>query len=295
MTIIKNLHPPVVAPEWFDRAIEHTPESYFFYHNDVKLHYLQWHDQHSANNDQKPVLLFLHGFRGHARWWSFIAPFFTSKYSVYALDFSGMGDSGSSHYHADNHAEEILAFIEHLSLSSITVVGHSFGGGRAFRAAARQPQHFKKIIAIDSHITFSDDQLGTDPAPQLAAKFYSSKDIGLSRFRLVPAQSEQQAYLVDYIAKYSLKAIADQWTWKFDPALLVDDITSSNGEEILAAVHCQVDYIYCDQSAVVSRPRAEKIQRYLANPGHFIVVPGGHHHLMVSQPVALICTLQALL
>ena len=289
----ENTKSAVVSPEWFNRAIEHSGTSDYFNHGGVNLHYLNWNRDDSK---EKPTLVFAHGFRGHARWWAFVAPFFTEYYHVYALDFSGMGDSDDSPvYSPDSHAEEILAFIEHLGVPSVTVVAHSFGGGRTFRAAAKQPAMFKQIIAVDSHITFEDDDIGIDPSPQNKTKCYESLNDGLLRFRLTPKQASEENYLVEYIGRNSLKAMGKQWTWKFDPKLLVEKVTSTNGAEILGKITCPVDYIYAGDSVVVSRERANRIFDSLANPGRFICVPGGHHHLMVSHPVTLISTLQALL
>lgn len=77
------------APEWFLRAIASTPGSYFADDHGTRIHYLAW----NAHETHKPTLLFAHGFRGHAHWWDFIAPYFTDRFRVAALDFAGMGDS----------------------------------------------------------------------------------------------------------------------------------------------------------------------------------------------------------
>ena len=60
---------------------------------DHVTHYLEWGDPSNAR-----VMLLLHGFRGHAHWWDFVAPWFAAEYRVIAIDFGGMGDSsfGSS-------------------------------------------------------------------------------------------------------------------------------------------------------------------------------------------------------
>jgi pimeloyl-ACP methyl ester carboxylesterase len=60
------------APEWFTRAIAAPAESRFTEVDGTPIHYLSW----NAADTHKPALLFAHGFRAHARWWSFIAPFF---------------------------------------------------------------------------------------------------------------------------------------------------------------------------------------------------------------------------
>ena len=84
------------VPEWFTKAIAQPAESCFVDVGGSPVHYLSW----NAADTQKPGLLFAHGFRAHARWWSFIAPFLLSRFRVVAIDFPGMGDSAArSEYH----------------------------------------------------------------------------------------------------------------------------------------------------------------------------------------------------
>ena len=75
------------APEWFEWAVSRPRASHFADADGTRIHYASW----NAGDTGKPGLLFLHGFLGHSHWWDFIAPFFTDRFRVYALDFSGMG------------------------------------------------------------------------------------------------------------------------------------------------------------------------------------------------------------
>jgi len=289
----------VRAPQWFANACAFTPDSNYFDYQGARIHYLSWNDKHQSHNakgHEKPVLLFCHGFRGHSYWWSFVAPFFIEHYKVYALDFSGMGDSGFREtYDANIHVDEILAFIEHLGVLKVSLVAHSYAGGRSFRAAQKKPAVFEKIIAIDSYLGFEGDTYDTDPVPYSNSRYYPSLAAGMQRFRVVPPQDKVEPWINEHIAKYSLKAVDGQWTWKFDPNLGIENLLATDGEEVMAAVKCKVDFIYGDESIVISSARAHKTMAATANKGRLIVMPGGHHHMMVSNPEALIATLQALL
>ena len=77
------------SPAWFAEAIAQPAESAFAELDGIPVHYLRW----NAAETHKPGLLFAHGFRAHARWWSFIAPFLLDRFRIVALDFPGMGDS----------------------------------------------------------------------------------------------------------------------------------------------------------------------------------------------------------
>ena len=75
------------------------------------------------------VMLLLHGFRGHAHWWDFVAPWFAAEYRVIAIDFGGMGDSSSAaKYSRSDFVAEVHATLEMIGPKEVTLVGHSFGG-----------------------------------------------------------------------------------------------------------------------------------------------------------------------
>ena len=123
------------APEWFTRAVSVPSESRFVEVDGTRVHYLSW----NAGDLAKPGLLLAHGFRAHARWWSFIAPLLTLECQVVAIDLSGHGDSGRrEEYPRDIWAEEVMAVAEHAGIvGAPIVVGHSMGGFVTMATAAR--------------------------------------------------------------------------------------------------------------------------------------------------------------
>jgi pimeloyl-ACP methyl ester carboxylesterase len=104
--------PPVLdflPPEWFTRALAVPCESRYVNAGGAAIHYLLWNEHET----HKPGLVFAHGFRAHARWWSFIAPFFIERFRVVSFDFSGMGDSGNrDEYTDENYTRDLLAVID---------------------------------------------------------------------------------------------------------------------------------------------------------------------------------------
>src|SRR5262245_20418622 len=101
------------VPAWFTRALAAPVESRYVEVDGAPIHYLSW----NAKDAHKPGLLFAHGFRAHARWWSFIAPFFMSRFRVVSMDFAGMGDSGArAHYEPVLFSRDIVGVIEHARL-----------------------------------------------------------------------------------------------------------------------------------------------------------------------------------
>jgi pimeloyl-ACP methyl ester carboxylesterase len=276
------------APGWFARAVSAPCESRFVTVDGTPIHYLTW----NAHETHKPGVLFAHGFRAHARWWSFIAPFLMSRFRVAAMDFGGMGDSGSrAEYSFDSFTHDMLGVIAHAGFDRPILVGHSFGGARVLRTCADHPGLISRAVIIDTHLHFGDKP---PTMPELhPKKTYPTYQAARERFRLIPPQNRAAPYILDYVAHHSLKQVADGWTWKFDDG--PHSRRHGNAAEVLARIDIPVSYIYGDASAIVSRAHAHEIVSHLKHGHGPIAIPESHHHVMLDQPLPLIATLRALL
>jgi pimeloyl-ACP methyl ester carboxylesterase len=279
------------APEWFTRAIAAPAESRFTEVDGARIHYLSW----NAADTHKPALLFAHGFRAHARWWSFIAPFFLSRFRVVSMDFAGMGDSGNrAEYTPISFAHDIVGVLDHAGFEQATLIGHSFGGGRVARASAEFPERVTRTVIIDSHMRLDDEKRSTRPFEIGPRRVYPTFEAARARFRLVPPENRTAPYILDYVARHSLKEIEGGWTWKFDERLMPkhDD---ARARDILGAIKAPVAFIYGDASAIVSRKHAHEIVRHIANARGPIAIPQSHHHVLLDQPLSLVAALRAVL
>ena len=286
---------PTEVPEWFARAIAAPAESRFAEVDGTPIHYLSW----NAADREKPPLLFAHGFRAHARWWSFIAPFFLSRFRVVALDFPGMGDSSARpQYDWGDFAKAIAGVLDDAKFGRATLVGHSFGGSQVARACVDFAQLIERAVIIDSYIPVPE-VAGRKP-PQLEPRpknIYPTFDAARARFRLVPEQNRAEGYVLDYIAKHSLKQVEGGWTWKFDENF-VPRHREEERERIgttLSAIDTPVTFIYGDQSIVVSRELAHAIVKRLKHGRGPVAVPQSHHHVLLDQPLSLVAALKAAL
>jgi pimeloyl-ACP methyl ester carboxylesterase len=279
------------APEWFTRAVSAPAESCFARVDGTPLHYLSW----NAADAGKPALLFAHGFRAHARWWSFIAPFFLSRFRIVSIDFAGMGDSGSrAEYTPLGFVHDIIGVLDHAGFDEATLVGHSFGGGRVARACAEFPERVTRAVIIDSHMRLTDEKRSTRPFEIGPRRIYPTLEAARARFRLVPPENRTAPYILDYVARHSLKEVEGGWTWKFDERLIPkhDDVKA---RDILAQIEVPVTFIYGDASAIVSRRHAHEIVSHIRNAHGPIAIPESHHHVLLDQPLSLVAALRAVL
>lgn len=278
------------APGWALAALAREPQPRAAPSAGVTVRYHSW----NAEDAGKPGLLFVHGFRGHARWWDYIAPQFMNRHRVYAMDLSGMGDSD----HRDGyplllHSGDIAAVIEHAGIGPATIVGHSYGGGRVLRLCAEWPELVARAITIDS-LVFVYDSDAPRPFPARGRKEpFPDYATARSRYRLLPDQPSEP-WALDYIARHSLKPVDDGWHWKFD-VRMDSGAPEPDGAALLSRIRVPVDYVYGENSTVLTPERSERIVSLLPRGRGPVALPFAGHHAMLDQPLATIGALHTLL
>ncbi|HTD74582.1 MAG TPA: alpha/beta hydrolase [Steroidobacteraceae bacterium] len=253
-------------------------------------HYLEWGDASSAQ-----VLLLLHGFRGHAHWWDFIAPWFAADYRVIAPDFSGMGDSSPRlNYQRSDFVAEVQAMLKMIGPKAVTLVGHSFGGRIAVFAAHEYPQLLQRAIVIDTNIGFADQPLRTRFV-QRPKKIYPDFKTACARFRFVPDEPPILPRIMQHLAAHSIKQQGGGYTWKFDENPIGSGWEHVAEGELLGDIVLPTDFIAGEFSEVVPPALANRIGKALRHGRGPIVIPSAYHHVPVDQPLALVAVLRALL
>jgi pimeloyl-ACP methyl ester carboxylesterase len=278
---------PSATPAWFRSAIQTEASRHVVVSDALDVQYRCW----NAADSQKSPLLFVHGYRGHSRWWDFIAPFFKDRFRVFALDLSCMGDSGHRpRYLASSHRGDIVAVLRAIGSTAAVVIGHSYGGGRTLAACAEEPDLIERAVILDSSVIRPEDQAGNEMRRPRRPAPYPDYDAARARFRLVPSQPAED-YAVEHVARHSLKSVPGGWTWKFGP-----DLTNEPGvSSVLARVDVPVDIAIGEKSKVINEEGAQRIVAALRRGRGPVVVPEAGHHLMLDQPLTTISVLRALL
>lgn len=104
-----------------------------------------------------PPLIAIHGFGGSIYSWHSIRAELSAAHTVYAFDLKGFGKSPKpedGRYSVYDQAALILSYMREHTLTSVTLLGHSFGGGVALAVAAEleEKQHsaLSKLVLIDA-------------------------------------------------------------------------------------------------------------------------------------------------
>jgi pimeloyl-ACP methyl ester carboxylesterase len=280
------------TPRWFTEALAAPCEDHTVDVGGTPIHYLAWGDP------GKPGLVLVHGGAAHAQWWSFLAPLLTRNYRVVAPDLAGHGDSGQrEHYARSAFADDVMAVINDARFIGPPVLaGHSMGGLVSIVAASVYGNRLAGAIIIDAPVRKPDpeSQERADRGPVRKPRVYPDLATALARFRLLPAQTCENDYIMEHIARTSVREVGGGWRWKFDPRVFAD-LSLESMHVYLASVRCRVALVRGELSVVVPPETGEYMYELLERNAPVVEIPEAHHHLILDQPLAFVTAMRALL
>jgi pimeloyl-ACP methyl ester carboxylesterase len=289
--------PQTVPPAWFTEALAVVPDEREVTVDGCAIRYLSW------GEPDAPGIVLVHGGAAHARWWSHLGPHLAGggRHRVVALDLSGHGDSGwREHYSLDRWADEVVAVADHAGMTSPpAVIGHSMGGFVAIGAAARHGDRLAGAIIVDSPVRKPDPESEEGRGGRMfrQPKTYPDLDEAMEHFHLVPPQPLPAPYVIDHVARHSLRETDGGWSWKFDPGLFVRRERRQPGDygRELAQVRCRVAVLHGERSSIVDERITDYMAEQLGRTAPFVEIPQAHHHLILDQPLAFLAAVRALL
>lgn len=280
------------SPAWFRDALAAPREERQVDVASVPIHYLAWGER------GKPGLALVHGGAAHAEWWSFIAPFLANQYHVVALDLSGHGDSGRRElYTHELWAEEVLAVAGHAGLVGAPIlVGHSMGGLVSITAAALYGDRLAGAVIVDSPVRRADPESeeGERGRAFRNPKTYPTLEEAVRHFHLVPPQPCENPWILEHVARKSLRRAPEGWTWKFSRDVFLARAPTDHAAH-LRRVRCRVALIRGEGSDVVTPEMREYMYELLGRNAPVVEIPEAYHHLLLDQPLAFVAVLRTIL
>ncbi len=97
-------------------------------------------------------ILLIHGLAGSSKTWDDVIPLLTPHADVIAVDLLGHGESAkpTGDYSLGAFASGLRDFLSILGIESVTIVGHSFGGGVAMQLAYQHPHVVDRLVLVGS-------------------------------------------------------------------------------------------------------------------------------------------------
>ncbi|NEP15257.1 MAG: alpha/beta hydrolase [Symploca sp. SIO2C1] len=120
-------------------------------------HYYQWIKK-STPEQNKPVIVFIHGWGGSARYWESTANALSDSFDCLLYDLRGFGRSKLPQqplelsYDMEEYAEDLAGLLDALGLSRIYLNAHSLGASAACMFVNRYPERVERAIFTCSGI-----------------------------------------------------------------------------------------------------------------------------------------------
>jgi pimeloyl-ACP methyl ester carboxylesterase len=99
-----------------------------------------------------PPVVLIHGGASDARDWTGMMSVLSSRFSFYALDLLGYGQSEKNEkgFYLDDFIDFMLGFIDTLKLEKPVLVGHSLGGKFCLDVAIKDQEKISKLVLVDT-------------------------------------------------------------------------------------------------------------------------------------------------
>lgn len=275
---------PVTAPDAHPHATGN--DGYLTIHG-LRHHYLQWGD---VAND--PVV-FLHGLMNNGRYWEHIAEEFKDKYSVYAPDLRGHGESehAPGGYLVWAFAMDLRGFVEEMDFEAFDLVAHSIGSRVGMSYARDHSHRLKHLVLADMGPQMAEEGARgirkTTGGAQKAPGFATDSEALEYYAGQYPGQSEE--FLRRQMgASLTLDEQSGNLVFRFDPSIHQATGRGAIAEipylwESLEHIKCPTLVIRAEKSKVLSREIAEQMVERLPN-ARFVEIADAGHQVPLHQP-----------
>lgn len=129
-----------------------------------------------------PALLLVHGLGGTRGTWAAAIPLLARRFTVIAVDLPGHGDSDAPQgdYSPAAQASALRDVVVGLGLDSVSLAGHSLGGGAVMQFAYQYPERTERLVLISS------GGFGSEVTPLLRAATLPGAERVISGLARVP-------------------------------------------------------------------------------------------------------------
>ncbi len=280
----------VTSPEWFQDALAAPSDSDTVEVDGCPVHAQRW------GEPDRPGIVLVHGGGANSHWWDHVAPLVAqNEYRVAAIDLSGHGDSGRrEHYVHETWATEVLAVAEQAGITGPPIViAHSMGGWVAITAAAEFGDRLAGIMILDTPVwrLAPEEQAAKRKEAFGPLRTYPTLEAALEKYRTVPDQPTSLPFIIEHVARESLRRTDDGWTWKFDPSIFSFRFPTGDS---LQRVKSRVA-LFRSEFGLVTPDIGDYMYEQLGRVAPVIEIPLAWHHVMLDQPLPLIAGLRTLL
>jgi lipase len=235
---------------------------------------------HSWGPREGPPVLIVHGVRNTGARYRRLAEKGLPDARVLAPDLRGHGHSVKDPpWHADQHVEDLIETLDHLGISSVTVIGHSFGGLLATWLAAHSPERVEGLVLLDPAIGLSGALAGSSADDTLNDESWASMEEARAARRAIrpphavdTVDEDLATFLVQctdgrYRLNYRSAAVVAAWSEMARPPA---DLSRFPGRVLLVTAG-QANFVTDGLRNALGRDLNDRFTEHVIDAGHMLV------------------------
>lgn len=231
-------------------------------------------DVHYETSGSGPAVILLHGWGCSHAYFAPLMELLSEKYTVYALDLPGFGDSPepSTVWGVEDYVRMLEGFVDAVCPGTVSLVGHSFGGRMAILYASRHP--VGRLVLTDA--------AGLKPKRPLKyyIKVYSYKT---ARFFLLKVLRRQ-----DLFERYRTgRGSSDYQNASPKMKSILSKVVNEDFRSRLPYIQAPTLLFWGEQDTATPLSDAKEMEKRIPDAG-LVSVPGAGHFAFVEyQPLFL--------
>ena len=252
--------------------------------------------EYGSYSDQRPTLIFLHGFLGSSSNWHSIARRLEERFHILVPDLRNHGRSP----HAETMdypamAADLAELIDDQGLDSVLIIGHSMGGKAAMWLALDQPGLVSGLVVVDiAPVDYPPDRFGTI--------FAALGGINLANLQNREQADRLLATTIDEpgLRQYLLQNLVRRdatWYWRNNLAVLIREVSALTCFPVTSASASYAGpalFIHGGASDYLI-PQYHPRIRALFPHSRLRVIPDAGHWVYAEQPDAFYSALDSFL
>jgi pimeloyl-ACP methyl ester carboxylesterase len=266
-------------------------------------HYYEWIASSEPMPSDKPVMVFLHGWAGSARYWRSTAEALKPLFNCLLYDLRGFGRSKAptseravsitpqtawEDYDLETYADDLAALLTELNLTSVYLNAHSTGASVAALFLNRYPERVIKAILTCNGIFEYDEkafsqfhQFGGYAVkfrPQWLAKIPGIDRMFMARFLHQPIpKSERVAFLDDFLMADESAALGTMFT-------AVSKQAAETMPQEFAQLKVPTLLVSGEFDQIIPAAMGKQAADLNADQIEFVVIPKTGHFPMLEDP-----------
>lgn len=234
-----------------------------------------------ADEGQGEPLLLIHGFPLSSDMYQPQRAALMHRFRVITPDLRGMGKSDvpTDGYSMDAYADDMLALLDNLGISQVTVAGMSMGGYIAFALLRRAPDRIKGLILIDTKASADDEEALQKRRSMIKQVRNEGSEAAADTSKMLTERTHQEnPDLVAFLRTMMMANAADGIIGALDAMINRPDSTP-----LLSQIRVPTLIIVGSDDPLTPPAVAETMQQAIPN-AQLVVIEGAAHAANLEQP-----------